>query len=62
MASIEIKTDDPIKLKNTLINEFSIEVPIFEWRGKSIIRYSFQVYNDQKDADFLVNTLKNLLK
>ena len=62
MASIEIKTDDPIKLKNTLINKFSIEVPIFEWRGKSIIRYSFQVYNDQKDADFLVNTLKDLLK
>jgi len=62
MASVKIKTNDPVKLKNTLINEFSIEVPIFEWRGKSIMRYSFQVYNDQKDADFLVNTLKDLLK
>ena len=61
MASVKIKTNDPVKLKNTLINKFSIEVPIFKWRGKSIMRYSFQVYNDQKDADFLVNTLKDLL-
>ena len=61
MASIEIKTDDPIKLKNTLLNEFSIEVPIFEWKGKTLLRYSFQVYNDQQDADLLIYAVREVL-
>ena len=61
MASIEIKTIDLIKLKNTLLKEFSIEVPIFEWKGKNILRYSFQVYNDQQDADLLIYALREML-
>ena len=61
MASIEIKTKDPIKLKNTLLKEFSIEVPIFEWKEKNILRYSFQVYNDQQDADLLIYALREML-
>ncbi|SVB55024.1 uncharacterized protein METZ01_LOCUS207878 [marine metagenome] len=62
MASIEIKTIDLIKLKNTLLKEFSIEVPIFEWKGKNILRYSFQVYNDLKDADLLIYALREMPK
>ena len=61
MASIEIKTSDPIKLKNTLLEEFSIEVPIFEWKEKNILRYSVQVYNDQQDVDLLIYALRDLL-
>ena len=61
MASIEIKTNDPIKLKNTLLEEFSIEVPIFEWKEKNILRYSVQVYNDQQDVDLLIYALRDLL-
>tara|TARA_B100001013_G_C24615051_1_gene444816 strand:- start:17 stop:1150 length:1134 start_codon:yes stop_codon:yes gene_type:complete len=61
MASIELKTSDPIKLKNTLLKEFSIEVPIFEWKEKNILRYSFQVYNDQQDADLLIYALREML-
>ena len=61
MASVEIKTDDPIKLKNTLLKEFSIEVPIFMWDGKSYLRYSFQVYNDIQDADLLIYALREML-
>ena len=61
MASVQIKTDDPIKLKNTLLKEFSIEVPIFMWDGKSYLRYSFQVYNDIQDADLLIYALREML-
>lgn len=61
MASVEIKTDDPVKLKNTLLKEFSIEVPIFEWKGKTLLRYSFQVYNDQQDADLLIYAMREML-
>ena len=61
MASIEIKTSDPIKIKNTLLEEFSIEVPIFEWKEKNILRYSVQVYNDQQDVDLLIYALRDLL-
>lgn len=61
MASVEIKTDDPINLKSTLLKEFSIEVPIFEWNEKTLLRYSFQVYNDQQDADLLIYALREIL-
>jgi len=61
MASIEIKTRDPLKLKNILLKEFSIEVPIFNWNGKFFLRYSFQVYNNQKDADLLIYALREML-
>ena len=61
MASIEINTEDEIKLKDTLLKEFSIEVPIFKWKGKTLLRYSVNVYNDQQDLDLLIYALRDLL-
>ena len=58
MASVEIKIKDPLKLKNYLLREFFIEVPIFKWKEKTFLRYSFQVYNDQQDADLLIYALR----
>jgi isopenicillin-N epimerase len=58
MASVEIKIDDPIKIKNDLLKNYSIEVPIFEWKGKTLLRYSINVYNDQQDIDLLIYALR----
>ena len=61
MASVEINVDDPIKIKNALLKNYSIEVPIFEWKGKTLLRYSINVYNDQQDIDLLIYALKDIL-
>ena len=60
MASVEINVDDPIKIKNALLKNYSIEVPIFEWKGKTLLRYSINVYNDQQDIDLLIYALKDI--
>ena len=60
MASVEINVDDPIKIKNDLLKNYSIEVPIFEWKGKTLLRYSINVYNDQQDIDLLIYALKDI--
>ncbi len=62
MASIEINTEDEKKLKKNLLEEFSIEVPIFKWKGKTLLRYSVNVYNNQRDLDLLIYALRDLLK
>ena len=48
-------------LKDILWNEYGIEIPIFEWSGASYIRPSFQVYNEEKDMDSLMNALESIL-
>ena len=60
MASIEINIDDPIKIKNALLKKYSIEVPIFEWKRKTLLRYSINVYNDQRDIDLLIYALREI--
>lgn len=60
MASIEINIDDPIKIKNALLKNYSIEVPIFEWKRKTLLRYSINVYNDQRDIDLLIYALREI--
>ncbi len=48
-------------LKNRLYSEFHIEVPLIEWEGKKLIRYSFQAYNDEDDQQALLAALAKLL-
>ena len=52
---------DPDLLKRRLYDEYRIEVPVFRWNGTPLIRVSFQAYNDQWDADALVDALTRLL-
>lgn len=55
-ATINIDT-----LKESLYNDFNIEVPIIQWNNHPLIRVSFQAYNDQADADALLDALGRLL-
>lgn len=45
-----------------LYDDYRIEVPVITWKDQLFIRVSFQAYNDQKDADALVEALSELLR
>ncbi len=48
-------------LKETLYDEYGIEVPILAWNGKKLIRVSVQGYNDEADTNALLDALGQLL-
>ena len=49
------------KIKSTLINKYSIEIPIFVWENMNLIRISYQIYNTQKEIKSLMNALKEII-
>jgi aspartate aminotransferase-like enzyme len=53
-------TDLPA-LHRALWEDHRIEVPIGRWNGQAYVRVSFQAYNDESDADALVQALQELL-
>ena len=61
MASIELPVNDIISFKNRLLSDYNIEIPIFEWKGRNLLRLSINAYNDEKDADRLINAIKELI-
>lgn len=48
-------------LKIKLYDEFKIEVPLIEWDGRKLIRFSLQAYNSEDDVVALEKALKILL-
>ena len=61
MASVELPIEEPEKFKIALMKKYSMEVPIFLWKDKIFLRYSFNVYNSQQDAELLVYALRKLV-
>ncbi len=61
MFSVEIPNADPEVFQKNLFDKYQIEVPVFRWEDKVILRCSFQGYNDQNDADKLVAAMEALL-
>ena len=60
MASIQIPVNDSLKMKNELLKKYNIEIPIFEWDGKKMLRFSFNAYNDERDSNELINAIKDI--
>jgi len=48
-------------LKIKLYDEYKIEVPLIEWNGRKLIRFSLQAYNSEDDVVALEKALKTLL-
>lgn len=48
---------DLITLKARLYDRYHIEVPLVEWNGHKLIRYSYQAYNGEQDKDRLLEAL-----
>jgi isopenicillin-N epimerase len=61
MVAVIIPDCDVEELKRTLYDEYCIEVPVFTWKGRSIVRVSLQGYNTPDDANCLVEALGKLL-
>ena len=62
LAAAPLPADtDIIALKSRLYDEYCVEIPVFAWRDKKLIRISIQGYNTEKDVDRLIGALSALL-
>ena len=62
MASVQIQTEEPVKLKELLFEKYNIEVPVMPLNGKVYLRYSINGYNSQEDLDVLYKALQEILE
>lgn len=62
MASIQIQTEEPVKLKELLFEKYKIEIPVMPLNGKVYLRYSINAYNSQEDLDVLYKALQEILE
>lgn len=58
MASIPIRTNDPMGLKARLFNEYAIEIPVMPHGDAVYLRYSINAFNTQEDLDKLYEAVK----
>jgi len=61
MRAVELPPGDPNELERRLYEEHRVEVPIYEWEGRRLLRVSIGPYNDEGDVDRLVAALQVLL-
>jgi isopenicillin-N epimerase len=62
MFSARLPDDIDIEtLKNSLYDDYLIEVPILSWNHMNLIRVSIQGYNDENDTVALLKALRQLL-
>jgi isopenicillin-N epimerase len=58
MVSAQLPAEtDIVALKEYLYDEHRVEVPLMEWNGYKLIRFSIQGYNTAKDVDALIKAL-----
>ncbi len=62
MASIPVKTSNPVELKELLFNKYKIEIPVMPLNGNYFLRYSINAYNSQEDLDILYRALQDIIK
>ena len=60
MASIQIPVNDSLAIKNKLLNNYNIEIPIFKWDNKNMLRFSFNAYNDESDSTALIDAINKI--
>lgn len=63
MVSVPVPwpADEAPELKRRLLDSARIEVPVHAWDGRTLVRPSFQGYNDQHDLNRLVLALGELM-
>jgi isopenicillin-N epimerase len=59
-APLPVNTDLVI-LKSRLYDEYQIEIPVIDWKGRKFLRVSIQGYNSKRDVDHLLFALPKLL-
>ena len=61
MRALRVRHDDPEGLAQLLYEEHRVEVPVYEWEGRSLLRLSIGPYNDDEDVGRLVAALRAAL-
>jgi isopenicillin-N epimerase len=61
MVAMPVPKCEPMELKLFLLQQHGIEIPVFNWQDKTIVRVSAQGYNTQKHMDHLVAALQKYL-
>jgi isopenicillin-N epimerase len=61
MVAMQIPPCDPQAVHDTLLSDCGIEIPVFEWQGRHIVRLSCQGYNTRNEMDLLIGALTDLL-
>jgi isopenicillin-N epimerase len=62
MASIPVRTEKPMELKELLYDKYKIQVPVMPLNGKVYLRYSMNMYNSREDLEALYKALEDILK
>jgi isopenicillin-N epimerase len=62
MIAMPIPPCDPQAIHDALISKYGIEIPVFEWQGRHIVRLSCQGYNTGAHMDVLIGALSELLQ
>ena len=62
MVAMPVPSCDPKALQLGLYGQHKIEIPVFNWQDRTVVRVSAQGYNTQKDMDRLVGALKTHLR
>lgn len=61
MAAFPLPPCDAPRLQHRLWEDYRVEVPVIEWKGRQLVRVSVQGYNTQADVDALIKGLQTLL-
>ena len=61
MRAVELPAGDPDELASRLWAEDRIEIPVYEWEGRRVLRVSIGPYTDEADLERLVRGLDRLL-
>jgi isopenicillin-N epimerase len=61
MVAMPIPPCDTGWLKEALLDRYNIEIPVFEWQDRHIVRLSCQGYNRREQMDLLLGALTELL-
>lgn len=62
MASIPIRTEKPMELKELLYSKYKIQIPIMPLNDKIYMRYSINVYNSQEDLEVLYRAITDIIE
>jgi isopenicillin-N epimerase len=62
MAAVVLPPCDADAVEARLREEFHIEIPIWQWNGRQVMRISIQGYNTRADVDALVGAVAALVR
>jgi isopenicillin-N epimerase len=62
ICSAKIQTTEPEKLQRMLFEKYKIEIPVMRHSEDCYIRFSFQVFNEMSEIEYLIQSLSEIKK